>query len=145
ALVAAALGAGSPVSLRPVGHPFEREIRAAPDLVADWLADRSASFALVDEGPGLSGSSFAAVIRWLEGLGVEASRIHLFPSHEGPPGNNACVETRRAWSRCARHVVGFEPTILGADAQSGLRSWLADLVGPHELKDISGGRWRQEN
>jgi hypothetical protein len=141
ALVAAALGGARVISLRPVGHPFAREIRASPDLVSGCTADPSVRFAVVDEGPGLSGSSFAAVVRWLEGLGVETSRIHLFPSHDGPPGGCSSAEARRLWSACARHVADFDATILGA-AEGGLRSWLADLVGPHELTDVSGGRWR---
>ena len=65
AIVAAALGAKRPFTVRPVGHPFSRELRIGDGLKEQLLADPHASFAIVDEGPGLSGSSFAAVIGWL--------------------------------------------------------------------------------
>ncbi|MBW8724435.1 MAG: hypothetical protein JF625_04660, partial [Inquilinus limosus] len=61
AVVAEACGADRLVSMRPVGHPFRREISLDPGLAADLLRDPAATYAVVDEGPGLSGSSFGAV------------------------------------------------------------------------------------
>src|SRR5690606_5152455 len=92
ALVAAAIGARQAISVRPVGHPFDREIRAAPDLLAG--ADMRGDFAVVDEGPGLSGSSFASVAKWLASQGVEKERIHFFPSHGGAPGPASTIDAR---------------------------------------------------
>ncbi|WP_245498692.1 hypothetical protein [Mesorhizobium sp. M2A.F.Ca.ET.029.05.1.1] len=58
AMVAAALHAPPPISVRPIGHPFCRHISAAPELLGSWRDRPRAEFAIVDEGPGLSGSSF---------------------------------------------------------------------------------------
>ena len=65
ALVAASLGAPAPITLRPVGHPFGREVRVDPNLTKSLVSDAAKDFAVVDEGPGLSGSSFGAVADWL--------------------------------------------------------------------------------
>lgn len=146
ALVAATLGARPPVTLRPVGHPFRRELALAPGLADDILADRSGTFAVVDEGPGLSGSSFGAVVDFLEEAGVAAERIHLFPGHAGDPGPQASARHRRRWRRLPRHCVAFEGLFgEAAPAAQRLSNWVADLVGPSEapLEDISGGAWRR--
>ncbi len=146
ALVAAALAAAPPVSLRPVGHPFRRTIAATPELARDLVAAAGgARFGIADEGPGLSGSSFAAVAAWLEEEGVAPSRIHFFPSHDSPPGPAADAAIRARWRAAPRHPAQFS-TILRADvAGGGLAGWIAGLVGPLDapLEDISGGGWRR--
>ena len=53
------------ITVRPHGHPFEREI-AVTDEFATVLAEPTARYVVVDEGPGLSGSSVAAAIRLAE-------------------------------------------------------------------------------
>src|SRR4051812_20782606 len=60
AVVAAALGAPPPTTVRPFGDPFARQVE-----LADQVVD-GAHYVIVDEGPGLSGSSFGAVADWLE-------------------------------------------------------------------------------
>lgn len=127
ALVAAALGARPPASVRPVGHPFDREICAAPDLLDADLSDPNRRFAVVDEGPGLSGSSFASVAKWLGSLGVEPHRIHLFPSHDGDPGYAASAQTLDTWRKCPRHPARSEDVLSGP---RGLREWISGSLGP---------------
>jgi hypothetical protein len=80
--VAGLFGTSPPVtriSVRPRGHPYERTLVLAGDRRARVLAarDRGASFLVVDEGPGLSGSSFLAVAEALVAAGVPASRIRM--------------------------------------------------------------------
>ena|GEM_PF-186453 len=136
ALVAAALGAPPPVTLRPIGHPFRRSLALAPALAARLTA-HPGPFAIVDEGPGLSGSSIAAVLRLLDQAGVAPTRIHVFPGHDGPPGPQASPADRALWSRITRHP---PPDILPAH----LPAWIADLTGPAEAppRDLSAGAWR---
>lgn len=134
------------VTLRPVGPPFARRISASPDLVTSLVADPEADFAIVDEGPGLSGSSIAAAVTLLEEQGVAAERIHILPSHPGEPGAQASAAVRAAWVRCRPHVVTFDELVLGASEPAHrLEHWCADLIGPPlgPLVEITGGGWRR--
>ncbi|TPI36869.1 hypothetical protein FJW07_20010 [Mesorhizobium sp. B3-1-9] len=144
AMVAAALHAPPPVSVRPIGHPFSRHICAAPELLGSWRDRPLAKFAIVDEGPGLSGSSFHAVVAWLRRQDIDRERIHLFPSHRGGPGVQASADMQAIWSHCPRHVADFEAAFDGCVAPN-LRRWVANLLGKAdvELSDISGGEWRK--
>jgi hypothetical protein len=138
ALVAAGLGAAPPVSLRPVGDPFDRQIRADPDILADKAADPGVHFAIADEGPGLSGSSFASVARWLQGQGVALSRIHFFPSHQGWLGSAATPATRAIWNGVRCHPAPSDAVV--GHRTNGLRSWLEKKIGMLDdpLQDIPG-------
>jgi hypothetical protein len=141
AMVAVGLGAPVPRTLRPVGHPFHREIAAAPPT--GWDADTA--FALVDEGPGLSGSSLAAVARWLLQAGVAPSQLHFFPSHASPPGPQADASIRALWARTTQHHLGFDAAVCHAARPAHrLAQWVAPLTGPlvAPLQDIGGGAWR---
>lgn len=142
AMVAAALDAPAPVTLRPVGHPWQRRLAVA-DALARRLR-RGRRFAVVDEGPGLSGSSMGAVADFLEDAGVAPDRLHFFPSHDGDPGAQASARHRDRWGRAPRHVTGFDALMHAADGRHRLVSWVADLTGPADgaLQDISGGAWR---
>ena len=61
ALIAAACDGAMPISVRPVGHPFQRELRLSPALQRRLLEGAPDTvYAIADEGPGLSGSSFSA-------------------------------------------------------------------------------------
>ncbi|WP_431112757.1 hypothetical protein [Variovorax paradoxus] len=145
AMAAVALEAQSPVTLRPVGHPFDRCV----SLADASLASPAAHHAIVDEGPGLSGSSMAGVIRRLRDEGVPADRIHLFPGHSNGPGARASEETRALWKQAAAvHVVGFDELILNAENPAHrLRAWVEARVGPlhSPLAEITGGGWRREH
>lgn len=104
AMVAAALGAPPPVTVRPFGHPFAREVR-----LPESLLEGDPHFVIVDEGPGLSGSSFGAVARWLEQRGVPLERIAFLPSHSGDPGAEASQEDRERWNAAQRIGAEIDP------------------------------------
>ncbi|MBV9636991.1 MAG: hypothetical protein JOZ40_20390, partial [Methylobacteriaceae bacterium] len=145
ALVAARLSASPPVSIRPIGHPFDRRLSIRDDLADAILRDEPGAFAIVDEGPGLSGSSFGAVADFLEEHGVSRRRIHFFPSHDGDPGPQVKTRHRHRWRNAPRHTIGFDDLALRPQQPwQGLRAWVADLAetAPASLDDISGGRWR---
>jgi hypothetical protein len=141
AMVAVALGDAAPLTLRPVGHPFDRRLA----LGNASLAMPAAHHAIVDEGPGLSGSSMAGVIRQLHDEGVAADHIHLFPGHANGPGARSGPEVRALWTQAASHVVGFDELILRAENPAHrLQSWVEALVGPLHapLSEITAGEWR---
>jgi hypothetical protein len=102
AVVAAALKAqGSPaerMTVRPVGHPYDRVTHLSAEHSA-WIRqhlERNASFIIVDEGPGRSGSTFLSVGEALVRAGVPIQRITLLGSHE-PDAQLLC--TRDAGQR----------------------------------------------
>jgi hypothetical protein len=144
ALVAAALDAPPPLTLRPMGRPFRREVRVDPAVTAEFAADKEAAFAIVDEGPGLSGSSFGAVADWLEAAGVARPRIHFFPGHANGLGPQASPDHRERWSAAPRHVVDMDRLLLRSSPPRALTAWIEDILGPLDqpLEEISGGAWR---
>ncbi|WP_298965210.1 hypothetical protein [uncultured Methylobacterium sp.] len=144
AMVAAGIGAAPPVTVRPTGHPFARRLSLSPEAEARLLG--APGYAVADEGPGLSGSSFGAVADALEDRGVAPGRIAFFPSHGGAPGPRASERHRARWERAARHWIGFDDLILHAETPAHrLATWAAGLLGPLDgpLGDLSGGAWRR--
>ena len=146
AMVAAALDAADPVTVRPIGHPFRRELALSAPLTARLRAGDPPAYAVVDEGPGLSGSSFGAVIDTLESWGVAPARIALFPSHPGAPGDRASPRQRARWNGLARHIAPSADHLIEGN-RPALAGWIADLTGPlvEPLDDLSGGAWRRRH
>jgi hypothetical protein len=137
AIVAAALQtvgvAAATYSVRPRGHPFNRTLDVRDDLRAA-LGDQPphAHYLIVDEGPGISGTSFSSVVSWLGGLGIPPDRVHLFPSWKAAPVSLRSSEARAAWDRHAKWHVAPEEAKLG----------LARFVQRETVVDLSGGAWR---
>jgi hypothetical protein len=136
AMVGAALeGQGCAVrmlSLRPHGHPFDRRPVLTPELADSLRRDTDAHFLLIDEGPGLSGSSLCGTAALLSELGIPDHRIALFPSWL-PDANGFVSETaRRRWPRHAKWHRGFEAFRL-------TRGRLGN-----DAEDLSGGLWRRQ-
>ncbi|MGK9170148.1 hypothetical protein KXR53_27790 [Inquilinus limosus] len=144
AVVAEACGADDLVSVRPVGHPFRRELALDPALTAELLRAPHGVFAIVDEGPGLSGSSFGAAADHLEAHGVDRGRIRFFPSHGGEPGPQASPAHRERWRSAVRHWVDFDMLALSPrQPWHALGAWVEDLAGgAGRLEDFSAGSWR---
>ena len=137
AVAAAETGASLTVTLRPFGEPFRRQVRVSPGL-RERLAAHAGPFLLVDEGPGLSGSSLGAAADLLEGLGVAPERIVFAPSHGGDLGPQAADGHRVRWQG-ARRLVSTLDDLLVAEPLAG---WFADLIGGDaRIEDISGGLW----
>ncbi len=141
AMVAAALEAPLPLTVRPTGDPFQRRIRLDPRAAADLLSDRSAHFVVVDEGPGLSGSSFGSVADWLEDHGVPTARMAFLPSHAGPPGPMASDRHRQRWEQVQTSAADIGPLLPGL-----LARWAERRLGPllSPIEDLSGGQWRRQ-
>ena len=89
-------------------------------------------YAIVDEGPAITGSSFAAVSRALDTLGVCPERMVLFPAWEPEP----TIETsRERWTLHRRYVGSFDDLYLRGGR-------LASAFGGGVLTELSAGRWR---
>ena len=128
------------VTVRPHGHPFARTV----ELGATF--GKADAALIVDEGPGLSGSSFYAAARALEANGVPLERQALFCAHGAPPGARASDEVRAFWQRAQRYAAADHESAISADGS--LRSTLAAELERRfgcpltALRDISGGAWR---
>jgi len=124
------------LTVRPSGHPFSRKLNIKPP---DAHGIKCAL--IVDEGPGISGSSMASVAEWLGAAGV--SDVAFFPGHENGPGTLASAEVRRCWEKTPRYFTPLEE--LRWDGRS-----LADELGRRfaqehgsNIDDLSSGKWRE--
>lgn len=113
-------------TVRPRGDPLARGLALAPALRAAWAAWGDAWFLLVDEGPGLSGSSLCGSAAALVRLGIDERRIVFFPSWQPDAAALLCPAARERWPRHRKLCVPFEA--LGLVDES--------------LLDLSAGRWR---
>jgi hypothetical protein len=121
---------------RPRGHPFDRRLELAPSVEARLRAFDEAHFLIVDEGPGLSGSSLACVARKLSELGVSDNYIAFFPSWV-PDGSQFVSEAaRERWRRHRKYTASFERVWI----ESGR---LAQSFECDEMIDLSAGAWRK--
>ncbi|MGE5487043.1 MAG: hypothetical protein ACM3ZB_04385 [bacterium] len=109
-------------TVRPRGHPFARRVELDAPLEAAWRARADRWWAVVDEGPGLSGSSLTSVAAKLAELGASDARIVLFPSWETSGEQFVSADARRRWPRHRKYTGQFR-------APEGL--------------DISAGGWRR--
>jgi hypothetical protein len=138
AIVAAQLGASHFHTLRPKGHVFDREIEA-PDLATALAHGGPRDVVIVDEGPGLSGSSFASVARFVRNVAPQ-SRVTFLTGHAGGPGAEASPETKALFATVPQRSFAFHETL-----RARLPDWVADITGRAlaPLEDLSGGAWRQ--
>lgn len=146
AVVASACDAVFVCTLRPIGDVYARCVAVSVELEAAIRTHRDAVFALVDEGPGQSGSSLGGVADYLETIGVARERIVFLPSHAGDLGGNAQPRHRHRWQAAMRLTFGFEDLCVSPAGHS-LSTWFEDVTGPAivPLRDISGGHWRNES
>lgn len=130
------------LTVRPSGHPFDRRVNfQSTDL-------KEAEFAIVvDEGPGASGSSMAAVGRGLVEAGFHAGRISFLPGHGSEPGLHASAEVRKWWASTPRFSTPLNDLRWN---RRSLRDKLAEqteLLYPGGSVDrvdgLSGGWWRR--
>ena len=136
-VVAAALEAAGrrveTLTVRPRGEPPAREVRLDRRLEQRLAraAEAGAWFLIVDEGPGLSGSSFDATAGALNRLGAGDEQIVLFPGVVSDGRGLSSPSARERWSRRRKVQVSFE----------SLRDTLAP--GLQHARDLSGGLWRE--
>lgn len=109
------------ITVRPTGDPFDRWLPFVP------RPRDGATVLVVDEGPGLSGSTFLAVAEAFVRAGVAPRRIILLTSHEA---DLAALRAPNAVSRWRVFRTLVAPSNVRAPVASGGR-------------DLSGGAWRE--
>jgi len=89
------------ITVRPGGHPYNRRTEFSANerqIIQSGISD-AAGFLIVDEGPGLSGSSFLSVAEALEEAGVTREKIILLPAHDPTPDTLCSNNAAQRWSR----------------------------------------------
>jgi hypothetical protein len=116
------------ITVRPGGHPFDRKLEFTLDD-RRWLAGqraRRAEVLVVDEGPGLSGSSFLSVGDALLQAGVPRNSVTFLCGAQPDPSRLRAPDGARRWSEFRSYAVLARHN-LPADA----------------ALDLSGGLWRR--
>ena len=116
------------ITVRPTGHPWDRKLDFSPAERA-WInrqGERQADFWVVDEGPGLSGSSFLAVAEALVNAGVPHERITLLGSASPDVARLCAPDAAARWRRFRSY---FTRPPLGAPAEA--------------VVSVGAGAWRQ--
>ncbi|HKU25386.1 MAG TPA: hypothetical protein VJQ54_07935, partial [Candidatus Sulfotelmatobacter sp.] len=91
----------SRITVRPRGHPYDRTNELQEDQVA-WareLSRQGARFLVVDEGPGLSGSSFLSSAECLLREGISADRITLLGTRAVDPSQLCATDASARWTK----------------------------------------------
>jgi hypothetical protein len=118
-LLARGLVAGR-ITVRPQGHPWDRRFELGAleqQFVRDW---QGAQYLVVDEGPGLSGSTFLAVGEALTRASIPSERIEFLTSRAVDPERLVAPDAARRWRRFrATTVPEKAPAVAGADVGAG--------------------------
>jgi hypothetical protein len=123
-------------TLRPRGHPFKREMFLSSELQHALMEPPAAAYLLIDEGPGLSGSSLGAAAQKLSEMGIPDDRIVFFPCWN-PDGTDFLNEQARVrWTRHRKYAASFEDAWIYTGR-------LDEYFPAPARKDISAGNWRQ--
>lgn len=118
----------SRITVRPAGHPYDRTTRL-DEGQRHWLRKQqldAAKFMIVDEGPGLSGSSFLSAAEALMQEGVPAESITLLGTRDVDPGQLCAQNATSRWQRLAWRKVPSRISQRFKDCTS-----------------LSGGVWRE--
>ncbi len=155
AVVQAALrGEGARVercTVRPTGHPYDRRTEFTAQQLR-WIARmraRGTEFLVVDEGPGMSGSSFLSVGEALMAAGVLRERITFLCSRDAhssslnatdaatrwPAFRRACVSPTKHLPKRAKHFVAGG--IWRAHVFAREEDWPASWLQMERLKFLS--------
>ena len=124
--------AGSPaerMTVRPIGHPYSRRTHFTSEQIR-WIErqkERRATFFVVDEGPGRSGSSFLSVGEALIGAGAPAGEVKLIGS-QAPDVSLLCADDAvRRWK--AFHFLA-------------VKSRISSRFSDHTF--VGAGEWRRK-
>ena len=118
----------SRITVRPSGHPYDRTTELT-DSQRDWVREQqrdTSRFMVVDEGPGLSGSSFLSVAECLMREGVGAESITLVGTRDVDPAQLCASNANSRWKKFGWRRVSSR---ISQRFQSST--------------SLSGGAWRQ--
>jgi hypothetical protein len=114
------------MTVRPTGHPYNRELEQTQELRNFAERSKAGEILIVDEGPGISGSSFLAVAEAVEACGIAAERVQMIGSRAIDVCSLRATNATARWSRYGFH--SMQP---------------APLVPAEASESLSGGSWRR--
>jgi len=116
------------ITVRPTGDPYDRNLAFSSEERAAVARARDAGWivAVVDEGPGISGSTFLAAVDAVAAAGVPRERIVIVCAHAPAATRLKARDAATRW-RSVRSVV----------VPSDVR-----VPEAAETVDVSGGAWR---
>ncbi|HWR36086.1 MAG TPA: hypothetical protein VN622_09485 [Clostridia bacterium] len=128
------------ITVRPSGHPYNRELKFSAQQLA-WVNElRSSDFLIVDEGPGLSGSSFLATGEALLGAGVDEAKITFLGTRQPDPGALRASDAAVRWARFRSFFTSDERYLPeGAGTPLGGGAWRKHFLPA----DSQPGSWTQ--
>ncbi|MFB3812934.1 MAG: hypothetical protein ACE14L_02395 [Terriglobales bacterium] len=120
------------LTVRPIGHPYDRRTEfnfRQLEQIANARAHES-EFLVVDEGPGMSGSSFLSVGEALLSAGVARSRVQFLCSRQPDVSALCARDAARRWDSF-RVLCAAPATHLPAGARIyiGGGYWRHELIG----------------
>jgi hypothetical protein len=119
------------ITVRPCGHPYDRKtmLTGEQSAAVQSLRSLNAEFLVVDEGPGMSGSSFLSVGDALVDAGVSRDRITFLGSRIPDPDALRVADASRRW-RSYRTCFANRNSRLPADATvyAGGGEWRSMLL-----------------
>ncbi|MCU7495061.1 MAG: hypothetical protein HF314_03920 [Ignavibacteria bacterium] len=138
ALVSARMEETGPVAVhsftvRPRGFYFDRKIVLDTFMEEELKKFNKGFYLIVDEGPGLSGTSFTSVAEKLTGLGISDEKIIFFPGHRNDGDSFVSEKARSVWKKHRQFTSEFEEVISVKNLFPGFIK---------EVKDVSAGMWR---
>ncbi|GAC1644686.1 MAG: hypothetical protein NVS9B15_01950 [Acidobacteriaceae bacterium] len=141
AVVAATIKAER-ITVRPVGHPYERTVTLNPEQ-SRWVADRAdRQFYVVDEGPGFSGSSLISTCEALERAGISNERIAILCTAEPDPKNLMAGNGASRWQRYRSFkTMPYLPAEIRDEKWYWAEHWRKRIWGDDE--SLWPGVWRQ--
>lgn len=123
------------LTVRPRGHPFNRFL-ILDEKIRNIIKQSTGYYVLiVDEGPGLSGSSIGGTLSAVRDLNVPINRTVIFPSWL-PSGDRFISENARAlWNDYKKYTGSFENQWI-------LNGRLERILQKRLVYEMSAGMWR---
>jgi len=122
-------------TVRPTGHPYDRGCEFTAEQLR-WIAvmlSHQADFFVVDEGPGMSGSSFLSVGDALISAGVAHANISFLGSRDPYPPSLTARDAAERWVAFRSYCTS--PTLhlpRGAERFIAGGIWRADVYGEEQ-------------
>ncbi|HYE62208.1 MAG TPA: hypothetical protein VD997_09445 [Phycisphaerales bacterium] len=128
------------LTIRPNGAHTDRTVKLPPVPLP-----KVTRVLIVDEGPGQSGTSFAAAAQAVHMHGIPREHICFLPSHQNELGAAATATAREWWGSTTKYTASTNVPILdGRSLRDHLREHTRHLLDDDvdEGTNLSGGLWR---